>query len=131
MTIEELENFKGLGSEVLAIQNEIDSLYSPVCCPNGQTGGGHSSTPSAPTERAVGRILDLKDKLGSTQDELAHEMETIEQWLETVSDAEIRSIIRWHYLLGLDWQRTNLKVYGYKSYYACRKRIMRYFGKEE
>ncbi len=131
MTIEELEDFKGLSTEVQAIQHEIDSLYNPVCCPNGKTGGGHSNTPSAPTERAVGRILDLKEKLEATQDELAREMETIEHWLEDVSDAEIRSIIRWHYLLGLDWRRTNMKVYGYPSYYACRKRIMRFFGKEE
>jgi hypothetical protein len=56
LTIEELENFKGLGSEVLAIQNEIDSLYSPVCCPNGQTGGGHSSTPSIELSHHTGRV---------------------------------------------------------------------------
>jgi hypothetical protein len=131
MTIDDLDNFRGMQAELKAIQSEIDSLYNPVCCPNGQTGGGHSSTPSAPTERAVERILALKDKLSCMQDDIAKEIEDIETWVASIDDAEIRSIIRWHYLVGDSWKVTNIKVYGYPCRYACRKKLMRFMGAEK
>ena len=57
-------------------------------------------------------------------------LEDIERWLITCEDPEIVSIIRWHYLLGLDWRQTNKKVYGYPDYWRSRKKIVRFFEKK-
>lgn len=127
MTIEELESVRGMASEVQAIQNEIESLYTPICSPNGQSSTGFSNTPSNPTERAVNRILVKRDELEEKRKNLADAVSTIEKWLDTVQDSELRAIIRWHYLLGMDWSKTCKKVLGYPSYYAARKRIERFF----
>jgi len=127
MTIEELESVRGMASEVQAIQNEIESLYTPICSPNGQSSGGHSNTPSDPTERAVNRILVKRDELEEKRKNLADAVSSIEDWLNKVDDPDIRSIVRWHYFLGLDWSKTCKKVLGYPSYYAARKRIERFF----
>lgn len=56
-------------------------------------------------------------------------LEEIEAWLLTVTDTEIVSIIRWKYLLRLDWKRVNMKVYGYPDYWYARKRLIRFFEK--
>lgn len=128
MTINELEEFKGISSECQAIQSEIDSLYNPYHSPCMQATGGHGSTPSNPTEQAVERIMAKEQELIKRSEELAKRLELIENWLDTINDPEIRSMIRWHYLLNLDWRKTCLKVYGYPSYTACKNRVRRFFG---
>ena len=128
MTIEKLEQYYGISSNIEAIDEEIRTLYNPVASPTGKQGGG-SSTPSNPTERSAMRIAQLKDLLESQRLELYALVEEIERWLMTVTDTEIVSIIRWHYLLRLNWKQTNLKVYGYPDYDYSRKKIIRYFEK--
>lgn len=76
------------------------------------------------------KIIEMKEKLLSKQEEWSAAALSIEQWLNTVDDAEIRSIVRWHYILGLSWKRTAGKVYGRGDYYIARKKIYRFFGKE-
>jgi hypothetical protein len=129
MTIEKLEKYYGISSNIEAIDAEIQSLYKPISSPNGRTGTGGSSTPSNPTERTAFRIDQLRGLLESQRQELYALVEEIEQWLTTVQDTEIVSIIRWHYLLRLNWKQTNLKVYGYPDYDYCRKKVIRYFEK--
>jgi hypothetical protein len=90
---------------------------------------GHSNTPSNPTERNAMRILHLKEQCEAERERMYALLEEIEAWLLTVTDTEIVSIIRWKYLLRLDWKRVNMKVYGYPSYDYSRKRLRRYFDK--
>jgi hypothetical protein len=75
------------------------------------------------------RIVQLKELLECQRQELYELVEEIERWLTTVEDTEIVSIIRWHYLLKLNWRQTNLKVYGYPDYYYSRQKIIKYFEK--
>lgn len=128
MTIEALEHFRGMSAEVKAIQDEIDTLYSPVSSP--VMSDSHAAAPSNPTEKSAMRIIELKKLIEHRQGKLSEELEVIEKWLVTLDDYELCSIVRWHYLLGLSWKQTNIKVYGYPSYDYSRKRIRRYFGKE-
>lgn len=128
MTIEKLERYCGISSNIEAIDAEIQSLYKPIASPNGKSGGG-SSLPSNPTERTAFRIDELRSLLENQRQELYDLVEEIEQWLTTVQDTEIVSIIRWHYLLRLNWKQTNMKVYGHPDYDYCRKKIIRYFEK--
>lgn len=128
MTIDKLEQYYGIAAEIDAIDKEIMTLYNPVSSPNGHT-EPHGTTPSNPTERGALRIIMLKEKAEAKRERLYDLLEEIETWLSTLTDTEISAIIRWHYLLRLDWKRTNMKVYGYPDYDHSRKKISRYFQK--
>lgn len=127
MTKDKLEQYYGVASNIEAIDMEISHLYNPISSPNGRTDGGTSTTPGDPTHRTAMRIIQLQEMLEAERERLCELAEEIEKWLLTVEDTEIVSIIRWHYLLRLNWKRTNMKVYGYPSYDYSRKRIDRYF----
>lgn len=129
MTIDELEEFKGMRAEVTAIRREIETLYAPISSPNGHTDGGHSTTPGNPTEHAAMLIMKRKATLETKVTEMQRRLERIESWLETVDDSKLRACIRWHYLNGLNWKQTNLRVFGYPNPYRARKKVMRYFEK--
>ena len=129
MTIEELEAFKGMRAEVLAIQREIETLYAPISSPNGHTEGGHNTTPGNPTERAAMMIMERKAALEFKVAAMQEALEGIESWLETVEDSKLRACIRWHYLNCLNWKQTNVRVFGYPNPYRARKKVMRYFEK--
>ena len=129
MTIETLEQYRGLMAEIKSMDAEIKALYDVRKSPNGREPGGTCSGPSAPTERAVARIMELKDKQSRKRTEWEHAVREIEAWLDTVEDADIRSIVRWHYVLGLNWKRTSCEVFGTGSYYRARKKILRFFEK--
>lgn len=128
MTIEKLEQYYGIASNIEAIDQQIRTMYNSYSSPLGNTSEIHSSTPGNPTERDALRIIQLKDNLEEERERLQNLAEEIEEWLTTVPDMELVSIIRWHYLLRLDWKRTNIKVYGYPSYDYSRKKISRYFS---
>ena len=129
MTIETLEQYYGIASNIDAIEQEINTLYNPISSPNGHRDEVRNLTPSNPTERNALRIIQLREQCESERERMYALLEEIESWLLTVNDTEIVSIIRWKYLLRLDWKRVNMKVYGYPSYDYSRKRLRRYFEK--
>lgn len=127
MTIEQLEQYYGLSSYIDAIEAEISQLYNTVHSPIGN--GAHSTEPGNPTERTALRIIKLRDQLEAEKERLISMQQEIDDWLETVEDAEIAGIIKWHYIMRCNWKVTNRKVYGYPDYYYSRKRVIRYFEK--
>lgn len=131
MTIEKLENYKGLVAEMHSLSESIDSLYDTYRSPQLMS-DAHSMSVGSPVETAVNKVLELKTVYEQKYEEAANLVYNIETWLSQIEDPEIRSIARFHYVLGYSWQRTNIAVYGYSSYYAyaARKRLMRYLGKE-
>ena len=132
MTIEKLEKYKGLTSEMKALRDQIDSLYDTYRSQQFTSdGGSHSISAGNPTEIAVEKILNLKETYSKKYEEALDLLEEVEAWLSTVDDVEIRSICRHHYILNKSWQQTSAIVYGYPSYYNARKRVMRYFGREK
>lgn len=132
MTIEKLENYKGLVAEMHSLSESIDSLYDTYRSPQFfSEGGSHSSNVGSPVEDAVNRILKLKDIYDHKYSEAANLLLEVEAWLSTVDDPEIRSIIRFHYVLNKSWVQTSTEIYGFPSYYNSRKKIMRYFGREK
>lgn len=127
MNIETLEQYYGIASNIEAIEQEINTLYNPISSPSGRYSETMSITPSNPTERNAMRIIHLREQCEQERERMYALLEEIEAWLLTVTDTEIVSIIRWKYLLRLDWKRVNMKVYGYPSYDYSRKRLRRYF----
>lgn len=131
MTIEKLEAYKGLTTEMMALQQQITSLYDTYRSPQLMSNSGHSMSAGSPTESAVSKILKL-EKIYRNKYEVAVDLlSEVEAWLSTVDDAEIRSICRHHYILNKSWSQTSTIVCGYPSYYTARKKIMRYFGREK
>lgn len=131
MTIEKLEAYRGLTSEMKALSQQITSLYDTYRSPLLMSSGSHSMSVGSPVETAVNKVLELKTVYEQKYEAAANLLYNIETWLSEIEDPEIRSIARFHYVLGYSWQRTNKAVYGYVSYYAARKKIMRYFGREK
>lgn len=114
MTVEKLESYKSLTAEMKAITLQIDSLYDTYRSPQLMSdGGSHSMNVSSPTESAVVKILKLKKTYQQKYDEAADLLLQVENWLSHVEDPEIRSIIRFHYMLNRSWQQTSIEVYGY------------------
>ena len=131
MTVEKLEQYKGLTSEMKALRDQIDSLYDTYRSPQLiSDGSSHSISVGSPVEAAVNKVLELRNVYEQKYEEAANLLYNIETWLSQIEDPEIRSIARFHYVLGYSWQRTNTAVCGYSSYYTARKRLMRYLGKE-
>ena len=133
MTIEQLEEYRKdsrfLLSEINALELQIEQKYDTRRSPAGGD-GSHGTGPGDPTGRTAQDIIEMKEELAALQNRWADIVRSIDQWLKTVDDAEIRSIVRWHYALGFSWKRTSGKVYGRNDYYLARKRIYRFFGKE-
>lgn len=131
MTVEKLESYKSLTAEMKAITLQIDSLYDTYRSPQLiSDGSSHSISVGSPVEAAVNKVLELRNVYEQKYEEAANLLYNIETWLSQIEDPEIRSIARFHYVLGYSWKRTNTAVCGYPSHYAARKRLMRYLGKE-
>lgn len=131
ITITDLEAFRGLSAEVEALQKEREWLYYPVVSPNGREQiGQKGNSVSDPTANAVSKLASLDKKIAERTERITEQLADIEEWLDTIpdKDAHIRSAIRWHYLLGLDWGKTNVKIYGYHSYQTIRKAVHKYMG---
>lgn len=131
MTIEKLEAYRGLTSEMKALSQQITSLYDTYRSPQLMSNGSHSMSASSPTESAASKIFKLEEIYRNKYEEAVDLLAEVENWLSHVDDAEIRSICRHHYLLNKSWQQTSTIVYGYPSYYNARKKVMRYFGREK
>ncbi len=134
ITITELEAYRGLSAELEALQKERQWIYYPVSSPNGREQiGQRGNTPSDPTAQAVRKLEMLDEKIADRTQIISERLVRIEEWLDTIPDTEahIKAAIRWHYLLGLDWGKTNVKIYGYHSYHVIRKAVMRYLGVEK
>lgn len=129
MTIEKLNEYRWIISNIKAINAEIDSIYEPIASPNGhQTVGGGKSVMDVgdPTANAVNRILELKDRLDREQQELENMIEEIHEWMELIDDLEVKAIIRRHFILGQTWLETSIETYGSQSRDYCRRRFYKF-----
>lgn len=130
MTLETLNKYRWIHTNIDAIQQEIDDLYNPVRSPNGrEMVGSFGSNPSNPTEQHAFRVIELREKLEKRSEELQSLSEEIEQWLMEIEDAELESIIRWHFILSLSWKATSVRVYGYPNADRARKKVERFLKK--
>ena len=132
ITLEDLKQFRGMSSELEALTEERMWLYFPVSSPNGrEVIGQRGNLPSDPTSAAFHKIEAMDRRIERAREEIIEKKEAILDWLETVDDRELRAMIHWHYIVGLNWKQTARKVYGYNDYQVARKRVMRYFGREK
>ena len=126
MTIERLRAFRGIQKEKDEIMREIDLLYYPISSPG--SSDFHSTTPGDPTASTVAKIMRRQERLKELTQELAEELDYIENWVESLDDHELRAIIRAHYLMGENWKRCTQRILNYRSSDAAKYRVYRYFG---
>lgn len=132
ISLEDLESFRGMSSELAALQKERQWLYYPVASPNGRENiGQRGNQPSDPTASAYYKIEVIDQKIIARQTEIAEKLAEILDWMDTIENREIRAMIHWRYLIGEDWKMVCRKVYGYDSPDACRKRVALFFGREK
>lgn len=129
MTVDKLEAYKGLVSNMQALQQEISALYNTYRSPRFSDVGSHVMSAGSPVEGALSKIFELENIYNKEYEAAANLLYEIETWLSQ-ADPEIRAIARFHYVLGYSWQKTNTILYSYPSYYTARKRLMRYLNKE-
>ena len=98
-----LNNVYWLKKEIKQITEQIQELtiyqgssFSGI--PSGSGGGG------SPIERYVLRKERLIERLQKLTDELVCEVQRIEEYIESIDDAEIRVIARKRYIENKDWQ---------------------------
>lgn len=136
MTIETLNDLKMQKNRIEVLKAEIEDAYNTYHSPQfGEYGFGKSSGTGSPVQAAAFRVIELKEQLQKKIDAYYETLEEVENWLLTLrDDPELSAIIRWHYILGLNWADTSRMVFGktYRpDYFKARKKVYRYFGEEE
>lgn len=131
ISLEELRDCKNLERECVELKQQITSLYTPIRSPVSGT-GGHSSEPSDPTASTVAKIAEIKEILAKKETALLDRLIAIEKWLDEVESAEIRAIVRCHFIRGLTWRETAKELYGsYIEDSAPRKKFYRYYYRQK
>lgn len=129
ISIKDLEAYRGLSAELGALEAMRRWAYYPVSSPNGREQiGQRGNSVSDPTASAVAKIAEIDERIIAKRDECVERMKEILEWVDTIEDSSIRAMINWHYINGLDWGKTCLKVYGYHNYHTCRSAVLRYMG---
>lgn len=107
MTIKELSKYHNLKVELTQLEENIKEVESTVIGASKVTGMPLSKTSnnSSPTERIGIKLAKLKDKVDKKREELLDEFDKIEHFLTTVTDNEIRIIIRKRFIEGKTWQK--------------------------
>ena len=118
--LNKLKNYRHLKSEVESLKIAIDNLPDTYHSPAMMSSGGHSSEPSNPTERAAFEIIRKKEEYQQKIVELLALQNEIDRWIDTITDASIRSIIRYKFVLGFDWDEV-AKVMHYHPKAVIRK----------
>lgn len=132
VTLEDLENLRGLRAELEALSKEREDAYLPYSGGWSEyTGAARGNEPSNPTERSAMRAMRLSEEIDRRMDEIAEKIDHVSAWISAIPSSELRAIIHNYYILGYTWSDTCLHVYGYRSRQACRIRVMRFFGKEK
>lgn len=131
MTIEELEQYRGMNAEINALNEEIEYMYDTYRSPSFSPNGSFNGEVKSPVEQALKKIEQLNGVYTNRLSELNGRKLVIEEWLKTLEDTFLIACIRFHYLRGYSWKETSKKVYGYDNYYNARKVVFRYFGKEK
>lgn len=129
-TIEELESMRFIQKDLQSLQDQISHLYYPVSSPPMVSDGSqYGGLPGDPTARAVSSIDRLNRLMCEKVEELSSTIEKVENWLESLSDGEFCSMVRWHYMQGLSWPKTARKIYGYDCGDNVRKKFRNIYDK--
>lgn len=128
--LDDLYKYRKLSSNLRDMEMEKNYLYYNIQSPN-FSNDTHSTSPSDPTSITVAKIEKLNQMITQRKLELFELLKKIEEFLDGIESAEVRTIIRMYFIDGFSWKKVSLKMYGINDYYCARKKFMRYVGKEK
>ena len=131
MTIEELEELRYLNSEIRAVQQEIEGMYNTYRSPAFEKIGQSPLSPGDPTSEAVQKIMALQQKYNRMLNDMADRRDRVNSWIASLDNEEIKSIVRWHYLVGKKWKETTRLVYGNANDRNAYRAFRRFMGKDK
>jgi hypothetical protein len=124
ITIDDLRQYRARQQEIRSIEDEIRYCYLPVASPSGNTSGGHSTQPGDPTARAIAKVEKLKIRRNKLQDQ----NDAVDLWMSRQRRSYISTICRYHYIIGMTWEKTCFRIYGTYSANTVRQAVYRYFN---
>ena len=126
---DDLEQIKSLKKEVESIQNELHNLPMTFDTVEGCTPERWDKHVITIRGKNVKRGIRLKAKLEITLDELEEKLTEMEDWLDTLPDSEIRTILRLKYRNGLTNDKIGRELGYSKS--AISKKLTSFFRASE
>ena len=124
MTIEELSKYHDIKVECDDLTARIKELEMTILKSSKFSDSKVSSNGNSnPTEQLVIKLTKLKEKYNIKQYCLIEEMEKIEDYLNTIKDSEIRTIMRKRFFDLLTWEQVAAQL-NYSNpvpYYKVRK----------
>lgn len=112
--------------EIENLKNEIKGLAE--ISSTELTGMPHGTGVSNPTEEYFLKKNRLMEKLNYKLEKYIDEMTIIENKIENIEDAEVRTIARLRFIDNLKWREIAKKVSMDRS--ACYRKLNKYFDKE-
>ena len=102
----ELNELYWLNKEVEDLQNRLKELEETSGVSSSKIGDGiHSSEISNPVEKVAMKKLELKNRIAEVMLIILEEKEKIERFVETISDSQIRTIIRLRNIDLMTWEQ--------------------------
>lgn len=121
--MKELNTLYWLKKERKSIENQIKELT--VLSAVSMSGMPNGNKVSSPVERFNERLEQLKEKLQRKCEEILTETERIEEYIENITDAEIRVIARKRFIDNKTYQAIGSELYIDGT--TARKKLKRYF----
>lgn len=125
MTLKELSKYHDIKIEVDDLQQRIYELESTIvkAAKYSDTKIDKSITNTSPTEELAIKLDKLRKTYVGKQIILTSELEKIEEYLNTINDSEVRTIMRKRFIDLLTWEQVALDMHysHYVPYYKVRK----------
>lgn len=134
MTKEELEQYSKLKKEITYLENKINKLEqkNPISSDSVQIGfvGKRKKIGSISgiDVKHQSRLTKYRDKLQLFNLQLEHKREEIEDFIESIQDADLRLIIRYRYEDGFSWIKI-MHLMEYESESNAKMKAERFFEK--
>lgn len=124
--MKKLNKLYWLKQEVIQIENQIKELT--ILSAFEMSGMPSSSSVSSPVEQFYNRLDKLRTKLEKAKDKVAREMERLENYIETIEDAEIRVLARKRYLECKKWETIGEETNMDRT--TVYRKLKKYFGED-
>ena len=125
--MKKLNKLYWLKQEVAQIENQIKELT--ILSAFEMSGMPSSSSVSSPVEQFYNRLDKLRTKLEKAKDKVAVEMERLENYIETIEDAEIRVLARMRFLECMKFEDIGEECHMDRR--TVSRKLENYFGKDE
>ena len=113
ITLEDLRKYRERKAWAKILRQDLQTIYLSSPAP-AEVKGGKSSvhSPSDPTRVKAMKALETRDRLEALMKILEEQTERIERFVMEIDDELVSAAIYLHFLRGLSWGRTSVRIYG-------------------